>query len=92
MKIIAIIDERKKVLVEVTSDEIAHIMGKNSIYSEEKEWMKVGNEIPISEQYRDIGETKGLLQNTIRLSNELEKLSEQSKKAVDFAEKLTLKA
>lgn len=37
MKIVAIIEDRKSVMCILTQDEIAHIMGRNSIYSDAKE-------------------------------------------------------
>ena len=88
MKVIAVIREESKVLIEATDTDIANIMGTNSIYSDRSKWMKVGVEIPIGDQYRDVEELKNLASNLRHLLKNVSDAQKSLEKMTGFEERL----
>ena len=89
MRIAAIIDKESRFLCEITTSEIAKIMGKNSIYNETK-FMQVGALIPIEEQYENVQNIKNMCRTISDLKNKLEVANKEIDKAIEFAERLNI--
>ena len=89
MKVVAIIKEDQTALIEVSQQEIAHIMGVNSIYSNPKLWMSVGKEIPISEQYYDVQRIESFKKSAIELKKQAISFLEMAEKNLELSNKLT---
>jgi len=87
MKIIGVIKQKERYIVEITADEIANIMGYDSAYSNKTE-LEINTSIPIQKQYGDIQLLKNLYKDSIKLKKETVEFENRVNRVVEFAEKL----